>query len=138
MITMESNEIHNTHRAGKDKELWYDFIIREKQATPQRIENAAKAVGGIISITLTLLLALFDNKQDLMSIDSYETVIVLWLIAAIVAFLVIFPFPYRYSSLSINSFIKSHRRTVIVKYVLLVVSVIAYLVGLVLLAGDVL
>ncbi len=134
---MATQEIKTSRPAGKDKEKWADFIVEEKQKTPARIENAAKAIGGIISITLTLLISLLQNRSEAVKLPNYKTVILLWLVSAILAFFVIFPFPYRYNSLSINSFIKSHNRTVIVKYSLLVISVLLYLAGMILLALDV-
>ena len=52
---MENQEYINAAPAGKEKEKWHEFILQEKQETPSRIENSAKAIGGIIAITLTLL-----------------------------------------------------------------------------------
>ncbi len=131
------NETHKAKKAGKDKELWYEFLIEEHQQTPNRIENTAKAIAGIISITLTLLISLLQEETDVLALENYKTVIVLWLISAILSFFVIFPFPYRYSQLSINSFIKSHRRTILIKYTLLIISTILYLTGMLLLVIDI-
>jgi len=123
--------------ASKEKQKWQEFIWEEKQKTPARLENAAQSIGAIISITLTLIISLLHDVKEVISLAHYKTVIILWLIASVLAFFIIFPFPYRYSKLSINSFIQSHNRTITIKYISLIVSTILYLSGMILLVNDV-
>ena len=127
---MSEEQTHTGRPAGPEKEKWRDFQLAEQQKTPERMENAAKAIGGIISITLTLLLSLLSDKDKAFQLEHFSLVVILWLGAVVLAFFVIFPFPYRYSTLSINSFRKAHHRAGRVKYVLLVISAMAYLVGM--------
>ncbi len=130
-------EIKHSHKAGADKELWWEFMIKDRQNTPARIENAAKAIGGIISITFTLLVSLLPGKEYVSKLNHFAYVVFLWLASVFLAFLVIFPFPYRYSQMSVKSFQKSHRRSVWIKYILLIISVLLYLTGMFLLAWDI-
>jgi len=135
---MDQKEYHVAKTAGKEKEKWYEHIIKEEQETPKRLENAAKAISGIISITLTLLLSAFEKESDILTFAHYTSIVILWLLSVIIAFFVIFPFPYRYSKISINSYIKMLKKVVLIKYSLLLISTLLYLTGMILLIVDVL
>ena len=55
---MEEKQTLQSQPTGPDTEKWHEFLIKEQQETPKRLEEAAKTLTGIISITLALFLSI--------------------------------------------------------------------------------
>ena len=55
---MTQEKIIKSRKSIPDTRSWYEFFWREKQETPNRIEDAAKFVATMISISLTIFLAI--------------------------------------------------------------------------------
>jgi hypothetical protein len=74
-----------------DAEKWHDYGFKMQQDTPARLEDAAKFLAGMISISLTFTIA---NLNNLLKIFSQSTWIKLcfglWLISLVLAFFVIY------------------------------------------------
>ncbi len=106
---------------------WQEFMIKEQQETPHRLETVGKSLSGMISVTLSIILVFSANILKTNTIPVY--VLVIWIIALFLSFLVIFPFPYRYNTQSPQTYKEAHKRITVVKYTILILSVIAYLIA---------
>jgi hypothetical protein len=117
-------------------EKWYEHKLKEEQETPKRLEDASKALTGIISITLAIFLSVakssFENSPGRVVIVA----LTLWLLSLVAAFLVVFPFRYSFSKGSTEKYIETHQKAVCRKYSLLVVAVALYVVALGLLVAE--
>ncbi len=114
-----------------DTESWYQYIWRERQETPNRLEDAAKFLAGMISISLSIFMAVgkaaFGNYQDSKGI---QTAVLFWLLSLLLSFFVLFPWRYKYVSESVKSIKEAHGRIVFHKRVLLILSLAFFLAAL--------
>jgi hypothetical protein len=131
---MEDLKIIQSKPTDPDTEKWHDFLVKEQQETPKRLEDAAKALTGIISITLALFLSVGKSSFENSPGCIIKSALVAWLVSLVVAFVVTFPFAYRFPSGSTGKFREKHKVIVRNKYVLLILSTVLYVAALVLLA----
>jgi hypothetical protein len=122
--------------ATPEEEAWLAFRRQAEQETPKRLEEAAKYLSGMISIAFTIFLtrdeAVFRQTE---TANQVGAACWLWLASLLLTFLVIFPFPWRQSSRSAADIERVHRRSVRLKYGLLVAGAALFLLALGLLAG---
>ncbi|MGB5828206.1 MAG: hypothetical protein WBH22_17420 [Pseudomonas mandelii] len=118
-------------QAPTEAELaWLAHAQAEQQKTPERIEETAKYLAGIIAISLTIFI---DKRPDGLAewtSNWLTTSAVLWGVAALVSLFVLLPWRYRYKADNPASIEMAFGRVTKVKYVLLWISVICYLVAL--------
>jgi len=128
---MTQEKIIKSRKTAGDTRSWYEFFWREKQETPNRIEDAAKYLATMISISLTIFLAIgktaFENGQPDFLIKLSVSC---WLLALLVSFFVLFPWRYKYISDSVKSMKEVHQRVMRVKYILLIISLILFMSAL--------
>ncbi len=118
-----------------DTESWYDYIVKSQQETPQRLEDTAKYLAGMISISLTIFMA-FLGKEALANQQSDIRLILAaasWLLSLLFTFFVLFPGTYRYSEDSLKTIKDMHKKVIRRKTFLLWVSLALYLLALCLL-----
>jgi hypothetical protein len=129
-------EIIKGKPSAPDTKSWFEYIWKEKQQTPNRLEDAAKFLAGMISISLSIFLAIGES-----AFENYETsctikaAVILWLFSLLVSFFVLFPWRYSFISDSVQSIKAMHRRVIRVKQVLLIISLLFFLAALTILAG---
>ena len=115
--------------ATPETKAWRTFMLEQEQKTPERLEDVAKALSGMVSVTLAIFLSIgkpaFDKPDNAIAIS-----LIIWLASLLLAFLVVFPFPYRYSKQSAKTFINAHKKTKRTKYILLIASTLLYLTAL--------
>jgi hypothetical protein len=120
-------------RPAPDTQSWREHMWKEKQQTPNRLEDVAKFLATMISISLSMFLAV--GKTTLTDSEGPAKLsIALWLLSLIAAFLVLFPWRYKYSSVSVASMKEAHARIVRHKYWLLALSSVLFLAALSILA----
>ncbi len=122
--------------ASSDAEKWRTYQLESQQKTPERLEDAAKFLAGMISISLTIFLKL--NPEGFKGLEQHPltiTAAVLWLLSLLAAFLVLFPVPYRYASTSSEDIKRMHRKVVRYKYACLMISALLFLIALGMLTG---
>ena len=126
----ENNKVQIGKSATPETKAWRQFMQEQEQKTPERLEDVAKALSGMVSITLAIFLTIgkqaFENSTD----ATIATALIIWLVSLVLSFLVVFPFPYRYSKQSAKTFISAHKRTKRFKYILLLTSTVLYLIAL--------
>lgn len=132
---MPENDIIKSKKPEPDTRSWYEYIWRQQQDTPARIEDAAKFMATMISVSLTVFLAIGKASLESPEIScQIKLAIILWIVSLICSFLVLFPWRYNYSSVSVKSVKKMHRKIVLVKYILLIVCLLLFLIALSILA----
>lgn len=121
--------------ASPDTQAWHDYRRSSEQQEPQRLEEAAKFLAGMASITFTLLLSTDGDLLKGKAPGVQALVSVAWMISLLLAFIVLFPRPYRYAKDSAASIERMHRRVVRWKAWTLIWAVVFFLLGFLLLAG---
>lgn len=113
-----------------DDQKWLEHYRQEQRNTPVRLEETAKYLAGIISISLTIFVDKRPaNLQDWTQ-GTLTLAAVLWMLSALLSFAVLFPWRYRYREDSPADIRRAHRRVVRVKMTLLVCSVALFLTAL--------
>jgi hypothetical protein len=121
--------------ASPEAQAWHAHLRKVREEEPQRLEEAAKFLAGMISISLSLLLDI--NETGLAGKDylpGIATGITLWLLSLLSAFLVLFPWGYRFVEGSAESIAQMHRRVVRVKRGFLIASTLLFTTALALLS----
>lgn len=114
-----------------DTQSWYDYIWEAEQETPKRLEDAAKFLATMISLSLTIFLAIGKSSfENIRGSTPLMVAVLLWLASLLFSFWVLFPHRYRYVSQSVQSIKEMHREIVRNKYRFLLASVICYLAAL--------
>ncbi len=120
---MDEPEKSKSRIPPPDTDSWYEYIWKAQQETPNRLEDAAKFLAGMISISLSIFLAVgktaFDKCADSAAIKG---AVLLWLLSLVFSFLVLFPWRYKYVSVDVKNIKAVHRRIVKNKYILLIMS----------------
>lgn len=123
-------------RASEADQHWIKHQREVQQKTPERIEDAAKFLSGMISISLTIFLKLDPDGFKAAAGDwVLNTAVMLWIVSLLFTFLVLFPAPYRYHDSSAASIRKMHKQVVRYKYGLLAVGAGLFLGALGVLVG---
>jgi hypothetical protein len=135
--TMKTPNILKSGSGSRDARSWSEYIIKAEQETPNRLEDAAKFLATMISLTLTLFLAI--GKEDFSDFeDSWLITFAIgaWVLSLLASFFVLFPQRYRYVDEEPNSIKAMHRKVIRKKKVLLTLSLILFLSALCLLSAE--
>ena len=117
--------------APPDTKSWYEHIWKTQQETPARLEEAAKFLSGVISITLTLFLTVGKGAfEDVRPAGWAGAALGMWLLSLVLCLLVIFPRRYDYCDTRVDSIKQAHARIVKVKYTMLATGVVLFLIAL--------
>ncbi len=121
--------------ASSETRSWHEYVRKSRQEEPKRLEDAAKFLAGMISISLTIFLDLNEKAFEGMESSTVTSVIVIaWLLSLLSAFLVLFPTPYRFAKNSAEDIEKMQRKVVKNKQRLLYVSAALFMFALGMLA----
>lgn len=71
---------------------WHEYLRKQKEESPQRLEEAAKFLSGMVAITLSIVATTID-KQLALNATLTKACLICWLLSLVLAFLVVFPFP---------------------------------------------
>ena len=126
----ENDKIQIGKSATPETKAWRTFMLEQEQKTPERLEDVAKALSGMVSVTLAIFLTIGKPEFASNTDNTIATALIIWLVSLLLSFLVVFPFPYRYSKQSAKTFIAAHKRTKRTKYMLLITSTLLYLIAL--------
>lgn len=118
--------------APPEAQHWHEYLRRQKEDSPQRLEEAAKFLSGMIAITLSIVATAIE-KLLAMNAALTKWCLVTWLFALVMAFVVVFPIPYKIVTGSSESIAAMHRKSVVFKYTFLVISMVLFLAALVML-----
>ena len=131
MAEQDNTPLVLTSRATTEAEkAWLAHYAEEQRKTPARLEEVAKYLAGIISISLTIFIDKRPPNLQIWTQGTLTTAAVFWMLSAFLSFIVLFPWWYRYHAQSPDSIEQMHQRLVRVKFILLIASVVFYLVAL--------
>ena len=121
--------------ATTEEKSWIEYQRNESQGTLKRLEETAKYLSGLSSISLTIILGP-DHEifKTLHNSNLLKTGIVCWLLSILFTLAVVFPFRYRYIGNSFSSIRSTHQRIARFKFAFLILGSILYLTGISLLA----
>lgn len=116
---------------NEEDQYWQDYLQEHQAKEGERLEDAAKFLSGMISISLTIFLKLNGNPAATLMGDSLAiAVVVLWLISLVAAFFVLFPFKYRHRKGVTKTIREMHHRMVRNKRWSLMVSALCFFLPL--------
>ena len=61
---MDQPEVIKSSTSSPDTKSWFEYTWKEQQETPNRLEDAAKFMASIISISLTIFLAIGKSSFE--------------------------------------------------------------------------
>jgi hypothetical protein len=127
-------EIKAVPATGEEKS-WLDHQRMESQGTLKRLEETAKYLSGLSSLSLTVMLGpnrdLFASLHDSVLLKAG---IISWLASVFLTLMVVFPFRYSYISNSYTSIRHINNRIARFKFLVLVSGALLFVAGLCLIA----
>lgn len=130
MAKKNSNIKAENHLTTEQEKIWITFYADEQLNTPTRLEEIAKYLTGIIAISLTIFIDKRPVNLEPWTGLSLTIASVIWISSALMSFIVLFPWRYRYNAESYESIHYMHLRVVRTKWWFLIVSVVLYLLAL--------
>lgn len=109
---------------------WLTHAQKEKQEAPKRLEDIAKFLVGIISISLTFFISKRPEGLEATMTDKLAIATIIWFLAMGLSFLVLFPWRYRFDPESPEDIERAYGEITTWKYGFLVLSVAAYAVAM--------
>jgi hypothetical protein len=110
---------------------WIEYQTKEKQETLKRLEETAKYLSGLSSVSLAIMVG--PNNEVFKQLNHsflLKLGIISWLVSILFTLAVLFPFRYKYSGNSAQSIRYMVKRTAGVKYALLIGGTFFYLAGI--------
>ena len=121
--------------APPDTKSWFEYSWKLQQGVPERLEDAAKFLAVMISLSLTIISTALGQLKAIVVQPVFIFIgLMLWLAALFFAFMVLFPRKYRFHSMSVESIKRTHARIVRTKQVRLFIAVVLYFIPFVMLA----
>ena len=109
---------------------WITHAQKEKQEAPKRLEEVAKFLVGIISISLTVFITKQPEGLGQSAKELLSGATIYWFVSIGLCFFVLFPWRYRFNPDSPTDIQRAFKLITDWKYFLLVFSVVAYLIAL--------
>jgi hypothetical protein len=121
--------------APPDTKSWFEYSWKLQQGVPERLEDAAKFLAVMISLSLTIISTALGQFREIVFPPVFIFIgLMLWLAALFFAFMVLFPRKYRFHSMSMESIKSTHARIIRKKQVSLFIAVVLYFIPFVMLA----
>ena len=132
----EKGEIIQAKKASPEVKAWHDRQLEMQQKQPERIEEAAKFLSGMISISLTIFLSM--DKAAFKGMESSTAIkvsMMSWLLSLLLSFMVLLPLPFFYNKNSAEAIQKMNQRVVRYKYSFLITATVLFFGALAVLVG---
>ena len=121
--------------APPDTKSWFEYSWKLQQGVPERLEDAAKFLAVMISLSLTIISTALGQLKVIVVQPVFIFIgLMLWLAALFFAFMVLFPRKYRFHSMSMESIKRTHAIIIRTKQVRLFIAVVLYFIPFVMLA----
>ena len=121
--------------APKSAEEWHAYGLRSQQEEVGRLEDAAKFLAGMSSISFTIFIKSSPEFMATLPKVLQGVVALIWFLSLIASFWVLFPQKYRYHHQSAESIQKMHQRAVKHKTRYLYIATATFLLALFLMGG---
>jgi len=109
---------------------WLAHAQKEKQEAPKRLEETAKFLVAIVSISLTVFISNRPEGLETWTDKAFSWVAVIWIISVLLSFFVLFPWRYSFNPESAEDIERAYRIISNAKWWLLVLSLAFYLLAL--------
>ena len=109
---------------------WLAHAQKEKQEAPKRLEETAKFLVAIVSISLTVFISNRPEGLETWTDTAFIGVAVIWMISVLLSFFVLFPWRYQFNPESAEDIERAYRKISNTKWLWLVLSLAFYLLGL--------
>ena len=117
--------------ATSEEKSWIEYQRSESQGTLKRLEETAKYLSGLSSISLTIILGPnHDIFKTLQNTSLLKAGMISWLLSILFTLVVVFPFRYRYIGNSFSSIRHTHQKIARLKFAFLILGAILYLTGI--------
>jgi len=130
---MAEIKVIKSKKPPKNAEEWFFYVRDVERKTPDRLEDAAKFLSAMITISLSIFLAINQSGGDLIITLPVKISLGAWISSLVMAFLVLLPFRFRCISTSVNSIKGMHKRILRTKWILLILSSLLFFAALVIL-----
>lgn len=118
-----------------EEKSWIEYQRNENQGSLKRLEETAKYLTGLSSISLTIILGPnHDIFKSLQNVSLLKAGMFCWLFSILLTLAVVFPFRYKYINNSFSSIKGTHQKISRIKFTCLVLGAILYLAGISLMA----
>lgn len=139
MSEMDKQEMKEIEVEGQpappDTKSWFEYSWKLQQGVPERLEDAAKFLAVMISLSLTIISTALGQLKAIVVQPIFIFIgLMLWLAALFFAFMVLFPRKYRFHSMSMDSIKRTHASIIRTKQVRLFIAVVLYFIPFVMLA----
>lgn len=122
----EIKSVKASSKITHEQKSWLEHLWKTEQDIPNRLEDAAKFLATMISISFSFFIAIGKTAVTDASDIRIKLAVVLWLVSLFLAFMVLFPFRYKISSQSVAMIRATHRKIAIVKRTLLILSLVFF------------
>ncbi len=109
---------------------WLQYVQTEKQKAPERLEEAAKFLVGITSISLTIFLSGRPADFPAWAAIYLNAATIFWILSTVWGIFVLFPWRYAVREDSPEDIKRAHTRLVFYKRTMLVGSLFFFLLAL--------
>lgn len=109
---------------------WLSHAQKEKQEAPKRLEETAKFLVAIVSISLTVFISNRPEGLEAWTGKVFIWVAVIWMISVLLSFFVLFPWRYSFNPESAEDIERAYRKISKVKWRMLLLSLGFYLLAL--------
>ncbi len=116
--------------SSENDQSWKEHVLSDQQKAPERLEDTAKFLVGIISISLTIFISQQPEGLALWTKSWFITATIFWMVSALLSFFVFFPWRYSFHPESIPDIKRAYKNITATKRILLVCSLVAYFVAL--------
>ncbi len=112
------------------EESWIKHAQTEIQKEPARLEEVAKFLVGVVSISLTIFISKRPEGLADWTGAWFVTATVLWMLSVLLSFFVLYPLRYRFNEDSPDSIRKAYQKITNHKRMVLVLSLLSFFVAL--------
>lgn len=114
----------------KSNQSWLEHAQKEIQTEPARLEETAKFLVGIISISLTIFISKQPEGLAAWTKGYFIFSALVWMLATLLSFFVLYPWRYSFNPESPTDIQRAYQRITTTKRVLLTLSIALFLAAL--------
>ena len=117
--------------ATAEEKSWIEYQRTENQGSLKRLEETAKYLSGLSSVSLTIILG--PNQHFFITMHNsawLKAGIICWLASVLLTLMVVFPFRYGFINNSYSSIRDANNRIVRRKFIFLLLGALLFVIGL--------
>lgn len=115
---------------SKVDESWIEHVQADIQKQPERLEETAKYLTGIISISLTIFISNPPKGLAAWTSSWFTTATIIWMASAVLSIFVLFPWRYTLNEDSPEDIKRAYAKITKRKRRVLVLTLVAFLLAL--------